>query len=432
MKIWRFEDLSREQVRQLCRRNPLRDRQLLEVCEEIFREVESRGDEAVREYTCRFDGVDLQDFRVGVREFQEAAAKVGPDVVEALQRAAANIRKFHSTQQLAEQPVTIEAGITCWRAARPVGTVGLYVPGGTAVLPSTVLMLGVPAKLAGCNRILLCVPPRPDGSVHEVVLAAAQTAGIKQVFKIGGAQAIAALSLGTATVPRVDKILGPGNRYVQTAKLLATFYGTAIDMVAGPSEVLVIADDSAEPSVVAADLIAQAEHGTDSQAVLVTPSGSLAEAVKTELDRQLADLPRASMAGQALAESFVVLVSTLEQAFEFSNRYAPEHLILLLENPRDWLGHVQCAGSVFVGPWTPEVAGDYASGTNHTLPTSGQARHTSGVSMDSFVKKITFQELTSAGLRSLAPTLETLAREEALEGHARAVRRRLELEPEAE
>ncbi len=430
MKTWRFDELSREQMRQLCRRNPLRDPQLLQVCEEIFQAVESRGDDAVREYTRRFDGVDLQDFRVDAREFQEAAAAVGPAVMEALQRAAANIRKFHATQRLSEQPVVVEEGVTCWRAARPISTVGLYVPGGTAVLPSTVLMLAVPAKLAGCNRILLCVPPRPDGSVHAVVLAAAQAAGVKQVLKIGGAQAIAALALGTATVPRVDKILGPGNRYVQTAKLLATFYGTAIDMVAGPSEVLVIADDSATPAVVAADLIAQAEHGSDSQAVLVTPSDALAAAVVSEVDRQLADLPRASLARQALDQSFVILVSNLEQAFEFSNRYAPEHLILLIEQPRDWLGHVSCAGSVFVGPWTPEVAGDYASGTNHTLPTSGQARHTSGVSMDSFVKKITFQELTAAGLRSLAPTLEVLAREEALEGHARAVRLRLEKEAE--
>lgn len=432
MKTWRFEELSRDQLGELCRRNPLRDRALLETCEEVFREVEARGDAALREYTRRFDEVDVGDFRVSGREFREAAGQVRPEVVEALQRAAANIRNFHSIQRLAEQPLSVEEGVCCWRAARPISSVGLYVPGGTAVLPSTVLMLAIPAKLAGCSRILLCAPPRPDGSVHPLVLAAAEVAGVKQVFKIGGAQAIAALALGTETVPKVQKILGPGNRYVQTAKLLATFHGTAIDMIAGPSEVLVIADDSAEPAIVAADLIAQAEHGADSQVVLLTPSAALLEATLAELEKQLADLPRAAYARQALAQSHGVLVPGLEQALDFSNRYAPEHLILLVEKPREWLGQISSAGSVFVGRWTPEVAGDYASGTNHTLPTSGQARHTSGVSLDSFVKKITFQEITEAGLRSLGPTLEILAREEALEGHARAVRYRLERNEETE
>ena len=298
-------------------------------------------------------------------------------------------------------------------------------------MPSTVLMLGIPAKLAGCHKTILCVPPRKDGTVAPVVLAAAQVAGVRQVFKIGGAQAIAAMALGTETVPRVDKILGPGNRYVQTAKLIATSYGVAIDMIAGPSEVLVIADADASPRVVASDLISQAEHGSDSQVVLVTTSEKVLKATLVELDRQVADLPRNGMAREALAGSFAVLVDTLEEGFDFSNRYAPEHLILNIRDPRERLGLVRSAGSVFVGGWTPEVAGDYASGTNHTLPTSGSARHTSGVSMESFVKKITFQEITAKGLEGLSSTLEVLALEEQLEGHARAVRYRLS-EKEAE
>lgn len=426
MKTWRYEDLTRDEICRLCRRNPLRDRELLSLCEEIFEAVEARGDEAVREYTRRYDGVDLTDFRVDAREFQEATKQVRSETMDALQRAASNIRSFHSAQRLTGQPLEVEAGVTCWRAARPIHSVGLYVPGGTAVLPSTVLMLAVPAKLAGCNRITLCVPPRSDGSVHPLVLAAAQISGVKQVFKVGGAQAVAAMALGTATIPQVDKILGPGNRYVQTAKLLATTYGVAIDMIAGPSEVLVIADDSASPAVAAADLISQAEHGADSQVVLVTTSAALLEATQRELERQLSDLPRSAMAREALEQSFAVLVSNLDQAIDFSNRYAPEHLILLLEEPREVLPKIASAGSVFVGHWTPEVAGDYASGTNHTLPTSGLARHTSGVSLDSFIKKVTFQEITETGLRSLGPTLEILAQEEALEGHARAVRYRLQ------
>ncbi|MEJ2082075.1 MAG: histidinol dehydrogenase, partial [Acidobacteriota bacterium] len=272
----------------------------------------------------------------------------------------------------------------------------------------------------------LCVPPTPDGSVSPVVLAAAQVAGVRQVFKVGGAQAIAAMALGTDTVPRVDKILGPGNRYVQTAKLLATFHGVSIDMVAGPSEVLVIADPEASPRVLASDLISQAEHGPDSQVVLVTTSAPLIEATLSEVARQLEDLSRGELAKKSLDQSFALIVPSFEAAFDFSNRYAPEHLILNIPEARDWLGHVHNAGSVFVGRMTPEVAGDYASGTNHTLPTSGMARSVSGVSMDSFVKKVTFQELSEEGLKSLAGTLQTLANVEHLEGHSRAVQYRIE------
>ena len=346
---------------------------------------------------------------------------MSPARLRALERAASNIRTFHAAQGLREGVLEVEPGISCWREQRPIESVGLYVPGGTAVLPSTVLMLGVPAVLAGCPRVALCTPPRRDGSVTREVLAAASIAGIHEVFRIGGAQAIAALCFGTSSVPRVDKILGPGSPVVQTAKLLAQQRGMAIDMVAGPSEVLVVADHTARPGYVAADLISQAEHGGDSLAILVSTSGELISRVDRELNLRLEDLPRRDLAREALGASFALRTSSPEEAMEFANRYAPEHLILQLREPRRWAARVQAAGSVFLGPWSPEVAGDYASGTNHTLPTSGLARSFSGVSLDSFVKKITFQELSRAGLRSLAPTLEVMADLEQLEGHRRAV-----------
>lgn len=431
MKTYRFADLTKEELRQLCERNPVEDAAIMATCQEIFEQVALRDDEAVREFTRRFDGVDLEDFRVDARLLPQAVEDLDPDLLEALKVAIRNIRTFHASQQLAEKPVAVQPGVSCWRAARAISTVGLYVPGGTAVLPSTVLMLAIPAKLAGCSKIVLCVPPLKDGTVSPLVLAAAHLVGIRHIFKIGGAQAIAAMALGTGTVPKVSKILGPGNRIVQTAKLLATMRGVAIDMVAGPSEVLVIADQEASANVVASDLISQAEHGVDSQVVLVSNSPAKITEVEEALQRQLMDLPRRDIAEKALAQSYSVAVNSLDEAFEFSNLYAPEHLILNIDSPRDWLGKVKCAGSVFVGALSPEVAGDYASGTNHTLPTSGMARNVSGVSLDTFVNKITFQELTAEGLRGLAPTLKALAEAESLEGHARAVTCRLdELEEE--
>jgi histidinol dehydrogenase len=430
MKVFKLEELSRQELDQLCERNPLREKRIVDLCQEIFENVETRGDEAIREYTSKFDRVELEDFRVAAEEFQKALDAQPSKVIGALETAIRNIRKFHVSQNLSEQPVEVQPGVTCWRASRPINSVGLYVPAGTAVLPSTVLMLGVPAKLAGCPKIQLCVPPREDGSVSPLVLAAAYLSGVRQVHKIGGAQAVAAMTLGTESVQRVDKILGPGNRFVQTAKLLATSYGVAIDMVAGPSEVLVIADQDATPRTIAADLISQAEHGADSQVVLVTDSESLIKAVTVQLEEQLSSLPRREMARASMQQSFAVLVPSMDEAVEFSNRYAPEHLILGMDEARKWVGKVRCAGSVFVGEWSPEVAGDYASGTNHTLPTSRLARNSSGVSLDSFVNKITFQELTREGLKNLAPALETLAEVESLEGHARAVRYRLGLEEE--
>ena len=432
MERYRLSDLSREGMADLCSRNPVADPSIMETCRTIFDDVSGRGDEALREYTRRFDDVELTDIQVTDDEFSRAGSMVSASAVAALERAARNVRAFHSSQPIAPHEVQVEAGITCWRESRPIDSVGLYVPGGNAVLPSTVLMLGIPARLAGCSEIVLCVPPAKDGTVSAEVLVAATISGVDQVFKIGGAQAVAAMALGTESVARVDKILGPGNRWVQAAKLLASLGGTAIDMVAGPSEVLVVADDSACPEWVAGDLISQAEHGSDSQASLVSISPSVLEAVETSVGQQLQDLPRKDFASESLRHSFSLLADSTEEAIEFANQYAPEHLILHVNDPRCWGHKVRNAGSVFLGPWSPEVAGDYASGTNHTLPTSGLARAFSGVSWDSFVKMVTFQELTREGLQSLAPTLETLAALEGLEGHRRAVAARLSSRDESE
>ncbi|HUG44354.1 MAG TPA: histidinol dehydrogenase [Acidobacteriota bacterium] len=436
MKRFDWESLSGQEIRSLCSRNILLDPEMVSLCRQIFDQVRARGDDALREYTEKFDGVRLDDFRVTGDEMRRANQGLTPQQAQALQDAASNIRTFHASQQVSEKVVEVGRGITCWRASRAISSVGLYVPAGTAPLPSTVLMLGIPAKLAGCARIILAVPPRKDGTVAPEVLAAAHLIGLRQVFKVGGAQAIAALALGTETIPRVDKILGPGSRLVQTAKLTATFYGSWIDMVAGPTEVLIIADESAPADVVAADLISQAEHGGDSQCVLVTSSSKLADEASREVEKQLETLPRRDLARQALEKSFLLTTPSLEEAVQFSNQYAPEHLILNVKNAREWLSRVESAGSVFVGPWSPETAGDYASGPNHTLPTSGLARCISGVSIDSFVKKITFQELSAEGLRSLAPTLEAMASMEGLAGHDRAVKRRIsraaEMEGESE
>ena len=426
MKLYRFGRLTDSDLDRLCHRNPVADPALMRVGREIFEAVRKRGDGALREYTRRFDRVEIAQFPVSESEFVSAQRQVPPRTRRALRAAARNIEVFHASQQLREEPVEVQPGVRCWRASRPIDTVGLYVPGGTAVLPSTVLMLGIPAQVAGCSQVVLCVPPRPDGTVTPEVLVAARIAGIREVFRVGGAQAIAALCLGTQTVPRVDKILGPGSRIVQTAKLLATLEGTAIDLVAGPSEVLVIADEFAGADLVAADLLSQAEHDTDSRVVLVSTSGVLIQETHRQLTSQLQDLPRRAVAVEALRQSFSLQVGTLSQGFAFSNRFGPEHLILHLKEPLSWVDEIQSAGSVFLGAWSPEVAGDYASGTNHTLPTSGRARMESGVSLDSFVKKISFQTLTREGLGRLAPTLEVLARVEGLEAHRRAVRCRLE------
>lgn len=410
----------------MCRRPlPAADPALQSRVEEILREVRDKGDAALFRLTEVIDGVVPEVLSVSPEEFQAAMEVIPPELSAAIEAAAANIRKFHEVQCVPEPVVETLPGVRCWRRAVPIERVGLYIPGGTAPLFSTVLMLGIPAVLAGCSEIYLCTPCDKQAKVAPAILYAAQLLGIRQVFKLGGAQAIAAMAYGTESVPAVDKIFGPGNGYVTCAKERVLQAGVAIDLPAGPSEVLVIADQTAKPEWVAADLLAQAEHGGDSQVVLVTTSRELIHDVELALERQVQSLPRKDFASKALAQSFAVWFEKPEDCLAFSNTYAPEHLILSVADPATCAAQVRSAGSVFLGHHSPETAGDYASGTNHTLPTGGYARAYSGVSVDSFVKKITFQELTADGLARLAPTLEQLSESEGLAGHGRAVRIRL-------
>jgi histidinol dehydrogenase len=394
----------------------------------IVEDVRARGDDAVLEYTAQLDGARLDSLAVSGAEFDAAMAAISDESLAALARAIDNVQRFHETQSL--EPVRMETspGVLCERRMVPLDAVGLYVPAGTAPLPSTAIMLAVPARIAGCPVRVICTPPRPDGSADPAVLAAARLCGVDQVFKIGGAQAVAALAYGTASVPKVDKIFGPGNAWVTAAKqLVATdSAGAALDMPAGPSEVLVIADESARPEFVASDLLAQAEHSEDAQVLLVTTSTGLAAETIAELSLQMANLPRRAIIERSIASSRVIVVDQLESAFELSNQYAPEHLILQLAEPRRWLEKVRNAGSVFLGPWTPETMGDYCSGTNHVLPTYGHARAYSGLGVFDFVKRITVQELSPEGLLDLGPTARALARLESLDAHANAVTVRLD------
>ena len=391
----------------------------------VLADVRARGDEAVREYTRRFDGVEIDDPAVPPEALAAAREAVPADLRAAIRLAKRNIETFHAAQ--VERPVRIETapGVVCRRKSVAIERVGLYVPGGTAPLFSTVLMLGIPARLAGCREVVLCTPPGPDGAVHPALLFAAHLLGLDRVFRIGGAQAVAAMAYGAGSVPRVDKIFGPGNQYVTVAKQLVTRDGVAIDMPAGPTEVAVVIDETARPDFVAADLLSQAEHGPDSQVVLLSTCLNNVDKVLEAVRRQLESLPRKSIAEQSLAHSKAVVFETMEEVMDFANAYAAEHLILAVENPEALAERVVNAGSVFLGHLTPEAVGDYASGTNHTLPTNGYARAYAGVSVDAFVKKITFQALTEEGLRSIGPAVETMARAEALDGHARAVTIRL-------
>jgi histidinol dehydrogenase len=393
----------------------------------IVEAVRTGGDAAVRRLTQELDGVLVDDPAVPADELRAAADHVAPELQDAIRIAIRNLERFHATQRDAGARVETTPGVTCWRRNVPIRSVGLYVPGGTAPLFSTVLMLGVPARLAGCPEIVLCSPPGPDGRLHPAILFAASELGIDRVFRIGGAQAIAAMAWGTESVPRVDKLFGPGNQYVTAAKQLASLAGVAVDLPAGPTELAVLADAAAPARFVAADLLAQAEHGPDSQVFLVTTDASLPGRVESELGRQLADLPRADIARRALEGSRCVVVGDMDEAIALVNAYAPEHLVLAVDDAEAVADRVEHAGSVFVGPLAPEAAGDYASGTNHTLPTGGAARGWSGVSLDSFVRKITFQALTADGLRRLGPAVETMARAESLEGHARSVSARLDV-----
>lgn len=391
----------------------------------IFKRVEAEGDQALQFYSEQFDGQKLNSIQVSAQEIQEAVALVGEELKAAINMAKNNIEKFHQSQKEIPQKVETVEGVVCWRESRAIDKIGLYIPGGTAPLFSTVLMLAVPAQIAGCNEIVLCSPPQKDGKVHPVVLYAAQLCGIAKIYKVGGAQAIAAMTYGTESIAKVYKIFGPGNQYVTEAKIFAQKLGLAIDMPAGPSEVLVIADESANPEFVAADLLSQAEHGTDSQVVFLTTSQEVLEKVKEQTEAQLHKLPRKDIAAQALENSSFILLNSLEECLRFSNEYAPEHLILSVQNPESLLPEITNAGSVFLGNYTPESAGDYASGTNHTLPTNGNSRAYSGVSLDSFVKKMTVQKISEKGIQNLGKTIETMAAEEGLFAHKNAVNVRL-------
>ncbi len=395
----------------------------------VLNDVREGGDEAVKKYEKKFDKVELESLAVSEEEMAEAEALVSGELKNALNAACENIKRFHASQKAVCPRVETSSGVTCWQKAVPIDKVGLYIPGGTAPLFSTVLMLAVPARIAGCAEIVLCSPPGKDGKLNPAILVAAKVAGVNKIYKIGGVQAIGAMAYGTESVPKVHKIFGPGNQYVMAAKQEVSLHDVAIDMPAGPSEVEVVADDTANPAFVAADLLSQAEHGVDSQVVMVTCSESLLAKVAEEVEKQLAELPRKEIASKALENSKMILVENMDEAVELTNEYAPEHLILAVENYMDVAERIRNAGSVFLGNYSCESAGDYASGTNHTLPTSGYAKAYSGVNLDSFMRKITFQELTADGVRNLGPTVEIMAHCESLDAHCNAMRiRRLAVE----
>lgn len=405
----------------LIRRPAIDDAHLSDTVREILDDVRQRGDEAVRRYEAKFDHVELESLLLSGAEKTEANSLVSKELKQAILRAKANIEKFHSAQKQDLPRVETSPGVVCWQKASPVEKVGLYIPGGTAPLFSTVLMLAVPAKIAGCKEIVLCTPPNKGGKIHPAVVFAAEAAGVDKIFKIGGVQAIGAMAYGTESVPKVYKIFGPGNQYVTAAKQMVGLKEVAIDMPAGPSEVEVIADETAYPVFVASDLLSQAEHGADSQAVLVTTSEKLAESVLQEVEIQLNTLPRKELAEKSLAHSRIIVLRTREEIVELTNAYAPEHLIIETKDYQEIAEQITNAGSVFLGHYTPESAGDYASGTNHTLPTNGYARMYSGVNLDSFMKKITFQEISEEGIRNLGPVIQVMAENEELTAHRNAV-----------
>lgn len=398
---------------------------LFGVVQEIIARVKKDGDEAVLQYEKQFDKVELASLAVTDEEFDEAERLVDDELKAAIRLAAENISTFHASQRFEGRKVETRPGVACWQKAVPIEKVGLYIPGGTAPLFSTVLMLAVPARIAGCREIVLCTPPGRDGKVHPAVLFAAKVAGVRQVFKAGGVQAVAAMAYGTQSIPKVYKIFGPGNQYVTAAKQWVGLRDVAIDMPAGPSEVEVLADETANPVFVAADLLSQAEHGVDSQAVLITTSKRLQQAVREEVERQLEALPRKDIAARSLANSKLIVVRDMEEAIEMTNAYAPEHLIVETADYLAVAERVVHAGSVFLGSLTPESAGDYASGTNHTLPTNGYAKAYSGVCLDSFIRKMTFQEISPEGIRQIGPAIEVMAANESLDGHKNAVTVRL-------
>lgn len=417
-----YNNISKRDWESLLKRPALDNSSLKDQVSIVLNEVKAHGDIAVKKYTQQFDGVELENNIVTNDEIENGISQVADELKAAIQLAAKNIRCFHEKQIANVELIETMPGISCWRKSVGIEKVGLYIPGGTAPLFSTILMLGIPAFIAGCKEIILCSPPNKNGQLHPAILYTAQLVGIKKIYKIGGVQAIAAMAYGTQTLPRVDKIFGPGNQYVTAAKQLIQQEGVAIDMPAGPSEVCVLADDAANPAYVAADLLSQAEHGLDSQVLLVSTSKTLVEKVNIELDKQVEALPRKEIAIKALANSKAIIVDQIEEAIDLVNEYAAEHLIIACENELRIAEKIVNAGSVFLGNYSPESVGDYASGTNHTLPTNGYARAYSGVSVDSFVKKITFQQLTKNGLNNIAHAVELMAEAEGLQAHANAIR----------
>jgi histidinol dehydrogenase len=409
----------------LCKRPEINKTDLGDAVMSIINSVKSDKDNAIHSFSEKFDGVPRCDLKVSLTEINESAGQVPEELKKAINTAKTNIVKFHSAQLTAEPVIETSKGVKCWRKSVAIEKVGLYIPGGSAPLFSTVLMLGIPAKLAGCNEIIICTPPGKDGKVSPLILYTAKVTGITDIYKVGGAQAVAAMAYGTETIPKVYKIFGPGNQYVTKAKELVQQDGISIDMPAGPSEVLIIADGTANPEFVAADLLSQAEHGADSQVIMLTDKKELIGKVKAETEKQLKQLPRKEIAAKALENSKLILLESMNDCIDFSNTYAPEHLILNTSDTDTLSKKVVNAGSVFIGKFSCESAGDYASGTNHTLPTNGFARNYSGVSTESFLKKISFQEVSEAGIRNLGPAIELMAEAEQLNGHKYAVSVRL-------
>lgn len=423
MKINKYP--KKESWPELVKRPVLQREQLTELITDIFDKVEKKGDQALINFNKKFDQAEVENIQVSEEEIENSENLINEELKIAIQQAKENITKFHSSQITEIQKIETTKGVVCWRENRPIEKIGIYIPGGTAPLFSTVLMLAIPAQLAGCKEIILCTPPDKKGNINAAILYTAKLCGVTKVFKTGGAQAIAAMTLGTESIPNVYKIFGPGNQYVVAAKEFSQNYNVAIDMPAGPSEVLVIADEQAIPEYCAADLLSQAEHGSDSQVIFLSTDEKIFNETIKETEKQLQQLPRNEFAKEALKNSHFVLLKTIDEALEFSNLYAPEHLILALEDFERYIPKIKNAGSVFLGNYSCESAGDYASGTNHTLPTNGFAKNYSGVSLDSFVKKITFQHLSKEGLQHLGKTIELMAEAEGLFAHKNAVSIRL-------
>ena len=417
--------LNRKDWFNLTRRQTVETNELKDIVQKIFEEIKKDGDKAVKKYSRYFDKADLRSLIVSEKTIRNASKIIPNKLKKAIQLAKSNIEKFHSSQKETVKVIETMKGVNCWRESRAIEKVGIYIPGGTAPLFSTVLMLGIPAKLAGCKEIILCTPPNKKGEINPVILYTAGLVGITSIFSVGGIQAIGAMTFGTKSIPKVDKIFGPGNQYVTAAKQAAQNFGVAIDLPAGPSEVLIIADKTCNPSFVAADLLSQAEHGTDSQVILLSDNEKVIDKTLLELKIQVKELPRKAIAEEALKNSKAIALKNIKECVEFSNLYAPEHLILAIKNAKRLIPEIINAGSVFLGNYSCESAGDYASGTNHTLPTNGYARNYSGVSLDSFVKKITFQQLSKHGIENIGPAVELMAEAEQLFAHKNAVTLRL-------